>query len=516
MEHIKLGAINKNTNKYTSLYLAEKEHKYLCPDCNKDVILRKGLINRVHFAHTKHSGCNYYDNPSESQIHKDAKMLMKMLIERKKVTLCKKCEHCNIDTEIKFHDYNQSMNILVEHRFKISYCENLGNIYFEENIEIEQKIKKHELNETIIYEIIYTLEEYYDENDNENYKIISINDTNNIIFYVININNINSYNINEEIKYSELELYNKLVIAKNIELIEFTEYEQSYYNHLRAGCLYKFKIADIAYLHENKQLKAIFEIFYTHKTDERERPEPWFEINAVELLQLNINNEIIKINCTRNYICEECINKKYIELKNMNIIDLIKNETNLEWYIRYELGQRIFFNNNYHKQPHLRFSTNSDKHNIMILNLFKNFYKNKKPIIIISKFDYYFHFININENEETYNKKLSVRLIEDLQANPNIMFILNYSGTVEIIKYILKNINREYIIINNNMILKNTTCEDIIRNRIYLNINFNDKEYIKTKNGKWDTILKKWYINNKNKYKKEILEKYDYVNLYLE
>lgn len=70
-----MGAINKHTNQYEYPKIAV-ENKYKCPDCEKDVIFKCGKIKQPHFAHYKSDNpCYYYDKPSESQIHKDGKML---------------------------------------------------------------------------------------------------------------------------------------------------------------------------------------------------------------------------------------------------------------------------------------------------------------------------------------------------------------------------------------------------------------------------------------------------------
>jgi predicted RNA-binding Zn-ribbon protein involved in translation (DUF1610 family) len=54
-----LGAFIKNTTKYVYPAVANKSEKYVCPDCNKDLILRKGQIRINHFAHYKSdSPCN--------------------------------------------------------------------------------------------------------------------------------------------------------------------------------------------------------------------------------------------------------------------------------------------------------------------------------------------------------------------------------------------------------------------------------------------------------------------------
>ena len=83
---IKLGAINKKTNKYTHPLQANKYDEFKCIDCGNDVIIRQGKIRVHHFAHCKEdSKCDFYNKPNETQIHKNAKLLLKYILENKKV-----------------------------------------------------------------------------------------------------------------------------------------------------------------------------------------------------------------------------------------------------------------------------------------------------------------------------------------------------------------------------------------------------------------------------------------------
>jgi hypothetical protein len=211
--HFSMGAINKFTNNYEHPQIAKKgKNKYKCPDCDKDVIFKKGEIKKPHFAHHKSDNpCFYYDKPSETQIHKDAKMLMKSLLDNKK-------------------------NICISRECK--YCQQRNCGY----------------NETVDYTI-------FDDDYNEN--------TKSVIEYRFDYNNSN-------------------------------------------------KSADVAFL-ENNKIKYIFEIKYKNKTNEENRPEPWFEFNAEELIN-NINSGIIidedgniNIKCIRNFKCEKCIKYEYDE-----------------------------------------------------------------------------------------------------------------------------------------------------------------------------------------------------------
>jgi uncharacterized protein YkuJ len=72
------------------------------------------------------------------------------------------------------------------------------------------------------------------------------------------------------------------------------------------------RIADVAYLVDD-QIKYIFEICHTHKTEENNRPEPWFEFDAMELIHLYNSNyfsdeSTFRLNCIRNNVCNNCVN----------------------------------------------------------------------------------------------------------------------------------------------------------------------------------------------------------------
>jgi hypothetical protein len=213
-----MGAINKFTNDYEYPKIATKgKNKYKCPSCDKDVIFKKGLIKKPHFAHYKSDNpCFYYDKPSESQIHKDAKLLMKSLLDNKKeICITRECNYC----EQRNHCYNEGVH----------------------------------------YDI-------YDEY-NENTKA-------------------------------------------------FIEYKFIHNNSKKS--------ADVA-LVENDIIKYIFEICYKNKTNEENRPEPWVEINAEDLINKINSGEIIdedgniSIKCIRNYKCRFCVEYDENETKKMNL-----------------------------------------------------------------------------------------------------------------------------------------------------------------------------------------------------
>jgi hypothetical protein len=117
---IYLGAINKITCKYVYPTIANKKDTYTCPDCNKEVILVQGKILRHHFRHKtdKVEPCRYYDKPTESQIHKDSKLLLKTLLENNiSMQFMRKCVSCKISYEIELPEITVSSTITLEHRF---------------------------------------------------------------------------------------------------------------------------------------------------------------------------------------------------------------------------------------------------------------------------------------------------------------------------------------------------------------------------------------------------------------
>ena len=186
--HLPLGAIDKLIGSYIYPKLANKESEYCCPSCKKELILCKGTKRIPYFRHKYDDSdpCNHYNNPGESQIHKDAKQALKSALENK---IC-----CKGKESFTIPELGSTSKIVLEHIF--------------------------------------------------NYRGLK-------------------------------------------------------------------KIADDAYL-ENNEILCIFEICYKHKTKKEDRPEPWFEIEALDLInKLNdTDTNNLEIDCIRSEKCEECITKE--------------------------------------------------------------------------------------------------------------------------------------------------------------------------------------------------------------
>ena len=120
-ELLKLGAIDKLTNKYVYPKIANKNNDYLCPDCNKELILCHGDIRIPYFRHKidNINPCNYYLKPSESQIHKDAKLLLKTLLENKSnISIIRKCISCDNKDKYKIPEFDETSQIILEYKLE--------------------------------------------------------------------------------------------------------------------------------------------------------------------------------------------------------------------------------------------------------------------------------------------------------------------------------------------------------------------------------------------------------------
>lgn len=230
---LSLGAINKKTGKYFFAQIANKKDEYMCPDCNKDLVLCQGKVRIHHFRHKveKENKCTYYDKPTEAQIHKDAKFLLKKLLEDNTLNIyfTRSCSCCpNLRASTKKIELNSNSKIIIEHRFNFN-----GSV----------------------------------------------------------------------------------------------------------------KIADVAHINNNK-IETIFEIYNTHQTKDIDRPEPWYEINATNLIELVqstnlIENKTLDIRCIRPGKCNSCIKKeekqKLVNYFKSDIIPRLFNRYKNEYLIPLQL-----------------------------------------------------------------------------------------------------------------------------------------------------------------------------------
>jgi hypothetical protein len=123
MTHVllSLGAINKHTGEYVYPKISNKKDEYICPECNKDLIFCQGDIRVHYFRHKVDSvkPCHHYSNPNETQIHKDAKLLIKNLLERKiPISFIRNCNCCKKNEEFEIPEISETSIIHLEYRFE--------------------------------------------------------------------------------------------------------------------------------------------------------------------------------------------------------------------------------------------------------------------------------------------------------------------------------------------------------------------------------------------------------------
>ena len=197
-KHFDMGAIVRNTSDYVYPSEASKNYEYSCPKCKNPIIFRCGQKNKPHFAHKNKSNCTYYEHPTETEIHREGKRLIKKLIDNKyKIIVQRKCKCC--------HE--------IQDDFTLNTFEHI------------------------------TCQEEYSFKNQDN----------------------------------------------------------------------QTRYADVGLL-ENGELKYIFEIFNTHKTDEKRQTNyNWCEIDAFKIIDETINKKnlngdgVIIVKCTRNVKCRECL-----------------------------------------------------------------------------------------------------------------------------------------------------------------------------------------------------------------
>ena len=60
---------------------------YICPGCKNPAIFKKGTKKIAHFAHKAKTGCQFYDHPSEGELHKQAKLQLQLALKKKEVPI---------------------------------------------------------------------------------------------------------------------------------------------------------------------------------------------------------------------------------------------------------------------------------------------------------------------------------------------------------------------------------------------------------------------------------------------
>jgi Competence protein CoiA-like family len=123
---VALGAINKKTQIYEYPRIANKKDDYCCPDCSQELILCQGTVNKWHFRHhsDKTNLCVRYSEPTESQIHKDAKMILQQLIQNNRLIVYRPCHECKQEEEFELPAMTDTMSVSQEYSLSYGILDN--------------------------------------------------------------------------------------------------------------------------------------------------------------------------------------------------------------------------------------------------------------------------------------------------------------------------------------------------------------------------------------------------------
>lgn len=285
MENITtLGGKNQETGFYVFPCQANKIDKYSCPDCYRDLVLCRGPKVKPYFRHrsekiNKENECVRYNNPTETEIHKDAKLLIKQLIDKKKSIIINKCcERCNKTTKYNIEELSDNSEVKLEYSFM--YCDNIkiaDVVYLQDN-KIKYIFEICNTHKTLNEDrpepwfeldantVINTLNEQ--EKDNYEFTCIRCDECESCLekrieeICVNDINTLVRYRLGQFIKNNnESNIYHKLRRLFDDEYLNFRFPNEKYgenYNHLKidfdAQC-------DKGQSH-NKNIMSLFEDFY--------------------------------------------------------------------------------------------------------------------------------------------------------------------------------------------------------------------------------------------------------------
>ena len=158
-----LGAFDRVTNDYILLAKAEKNRMYECPSCAKDVFVKEGTVRSKHFCHARRQGvpCHHYDHPGESEIHQEAKRLMKYILENQwKVTMSRNCICCS-GTLHEIPSFTPpSSSVVLEYAFEIKGRRKVADVAFLEDGE-----------RLVVFEICHTHRTCEEDRDGEWFEI---------------------------------------------------------------------------------------------------------------------------------------------------------------------------------------------------------------------------------------------------------------------------------------------------------------------------------------------------------
>ena len=271
--HFSMGAINKTTNNYEYPKIANKINKYKCPFCEKDVIFRNGKIKQPQFAHYKSDNpCSYYEKPNETQIHKDAKLLMKTLLDNKnKILFYRECYECLLEENTIFeykitdNDYNENTIASMEYRFNYNNSNRSADVALVENKDIVSY--EDNCKDNVDYTLKFTRNSLETADDDRLYKLLKLEES-------------------ETENFNTLDETGKLKIFERVEDIikYFVDFRLSYYQLRKDHQLNKLQNELKVLGNRGKFIKAILDGKIIVNNKSKEEIVSQIESLAIEMI----------------------------------------------------------------------------------------------------------------------------------------------------------------------------------------------------------------------------------------
>lgn len=490
MTHVlSLGAINKLNGEYVYPKIANKKDEYICPECNKDLILCQGEIRVHHFRHKidNVNPCHHYSNPTESQIHKDAKILLKNLLKRKiSISFIRNCCCCKKNEEYEIPEISETSNIQLEYRFEYNGVKTADVAYLE-NGEI-----------LCIFEICNTHktcsenrpEPWFEIDAETLIKTANDNSLTSLQIPCIRCEKCDACieteknNLILEVKYRNENKLESLQIEYEKENKKYNDYEGDDWGRNKYDTRRLYKLMKCI-----ENIKKNIEIELINNNVKYQNDD--YEYFIIE----NKNKETIKISYS-DFIINELIIQKHIKIDEIS-----------KWYHDINVSKNIITTSFEYYDCINNLDTCIHNKNIGLINTLLIKIKNYISEIYKSNDEMCdFKFKTLIGKNKLFECELIINSIDySFQiASGTPIYKIKLPNTNEYIKY---SSSSKKIYMNKKW-HDNLDINSLLYGKVYLKIPFSDKDLIKSYGGIWDNTKKMWYISKNNKNIEFILGKW--------
>lgn len=384
-------AINVDTTNAISSYNGNKNHKYVCPQCNQSVIFKSGDIIKNYFSHLPNQqiNCDYYDN-------------------------------------YKYNRYNNLISNLSSTRRKPKYAKKSNNQTVNTTIEIDENVFCLLCDKPV---------HLYDDGSDKYY--VHYTFENKTCDFTPASESIDHYCAKKKIKL--LLEHGKIISIENLCQMRHLQSPTNLSLSTNDKCLLEYhfifnqanRYADLAIIDSSNNIKHIIEIYSSHRTSENNRPEPWYELSSLDVLKHKTLYKNLRVtsNCLdckafeeKNYLlCIESIKRNNYDDSHKTIItkhhnlnqDILINNclTSIDDLDNIYILDCLLYNSNVF--PHLRSSSSfniQDPEHLLLQACFKE----RLNIIKYILNNYQILYKNISSlfesnenNQQKYEKSIS-------------------------------------------------------------------------------------------------------------